>query len=60
MAIVKALLIAGLVTLGLFLLITVIIWIIPILIFVGIFSIIAFIAYAMIRGDEERQWPLKR
>lgn len=60
MAVIKALLIAGLFTLGLFAIISLIMAIIPFLIFFGCFTAVALIAYAIIRGDEERKWPLKR
>lgn len=48
MAVIKALLIAALVTLGLFI---IIVWIIPVLIFLIIFAGIALIAYAIFKEE---------
>jgi len=54
MAVIKALLIAGLVTLGLFM---IIVWIIPIMTFLIIFCGIALIAYVIIKGDNKINEP---
>lgn len=54
MMVLKALLIAGLITLGLF---VIIFWIIPVMTFLIIFGGIAAIAYAVIKEDKETQRP---
>lgn len=54
MTAIKALLIAGLITLGLFL---IIMWIIPILFFVIIFTLTAIIAYVLISEDKKTSRP---
>lgn len=54
MAAIKALLIAGLVTVGIFL---IIVWIIPIVTFLIIFTIIALIAYVIIKEDRRDTKP---
>jgi hypothetical protein len=54
MTAIKALLIAGLVTLGLF---VIIVWIIPIMTFIIIFALIAIIAYVIINEDNQNNRP---
>jgi hypothetical protein len=54
MAAVKAILLAGLITGALFL---IVIWIVPVTIFLTVFGIIALIAYAIIHEHEEQKGP---
>lgn len=54
MAAIKALLIGGLITLGLFI---IVVWIIPIMTFVIIFGFISIIAYAIIQEAKSEKRP---
>jgi hypothetical protein len=57
MAVIKALFFGGFISLGIFLLITAIMWIIPILTFLIIFAGVSAIAYAILKEDKSITRP---